>query len=76
MSHTAITLEAEQALQAINPMISMPYWEYAEVRIILPACPLNDHVGKFFTSSLATRLCKNLQKIQMGSKKSSMSMIT
>jgi hypothetical protein len=26
--HMAFTLEAEQTLQAINPTISMPYWEY------------------------------------------------
>eukprot|EP01035_Chromulina_nebulosa_P018000 gene18000-23638_t len=27
--HVAYTLEIEQALQAIDPSISMPYWEYA-----------------------------------------------
>lgn len=35
MSHTAITLEAEQALQAIDPSMSMPYWEYAQVQRLL-----------------------------------------
>jgi hypothetical protein len=31
--HLAFTLLAEQSLQAVNPTISMPYWEYAAVRI-------------------------------------------
>jgi len=30
--HMAFTLEAEQALQAIDPTLSMPYWEYSRVR--------------------------------------------
>ena len=29
--HMAFTLEAEQALQAIDPTIAMPYWEYSRV---------------------------------------------
>lgn len=31
ISHTAITLQAEQALQSVDPSIAMPYWEYAQV---------------------------------------------
>jgi hypothetical protein len=27
-NHAAFTLEAERSLQAINPALSMPYWEY------------------------------------------------
>jgi hypothetical protein len=32
VQHLAFTLQAEQALQAINPAIAMPYWEYSMVR--------------------------------------------
>ena len=27
-SHMALTLEFEQALQAINPAVSVPYWDF------------------------------------------------
>ena len=37
--HMAFTLEAEQALQAIDPTIAMPYWEYSRVSLICRFSP-------------------------------------